>query len=341
MVKKENQVTYITLKYDKKLNRTEDINGVNVIRISSPTRLFFFIAALPVIIREARKTDLIHTSTYSSAIGAWLGGWLCRKKTIITVHEFWGDIWLRLPYLSWIEKRFFRLFERCLFTLKFNQYVAVSDFTKNQLVKAGIHSEKITRIYNGIDYNLPTWNDPGLPFTFTFFGRAGASKGLDILLEASEKMVARHPGVKFKFIISPQTRKIFKKVTGQIMEGPLNKNAALLSELPHEALLKELLSSNCIIIPSLCEGFGFSAVETAAMKIPVISSGMGALPEVVSGQAITTKEYNAESLLLAMEAALAGDYDIIEQRKFTTEDFVRNHLKLYQKMITEEKNDNN
>jgi glycosyltransferase involved in cell wall biosynthesis len=322
-------VTYITWRYNRNLPKKETINGVDILRIGAPSRLLFSLIALRLITREARKADLIHTSTYSSAIGAWIASKFTGKKIIITVHEVWGDLWLKMPFLSAFEKRFFKLFENWLLKLKFDRYVAVSDFTKRKLEETGITAERITRIYNGIDYNLPEWKDPGLPFTFCFFGRAGASKGLDILIVAANKMAEVHPEIRFKFIISPQLPKVYKQVLSTINSGKLNRCSSVFSNLPYPELLNELLSSNCVIIPSLCEGFGFTAVEASAMEIPIISSGMGSLPEVVSGKIITMKEYNFEGLVEAMEAAIIDKFENIPQKQFTIESFVKDHNLLY------------
>jgi len=328
---KGEKVTYITWRYERNLPRREIINKVTIIRASAPSRTFFSLFALLTIIHEARKADLIHTSTYSSAIGAWISAKLTGKKIIITVHEVWGDLWLKMPYLSTFEKWFFKLFEKWLLRLKFDQYIAVSDFTKNKLTEMGIDSQKINRIYNGIDYNLPEWSDPGLPFTFCFFGRAGASKGLDILIEAAEMLLEANAAVRFKFIISPQNKNVYDQVISGINKGRLKEYASIYSQLPYPTLINELLSSNCVVIPSLSEGFGFTAVEASAMNIPIISSGMGSLPEVISGKVITIEKYSAGAIYTAMEAALLDQFEIVPHKKFIIEAFVKNHYSLYLK----------
>jgi D-inositol-3-phosphate glycosyltransferase len=329
LVENGDTITCITWKYNKYLASEEIINGVKIIRISSPTRFFFSLIALPTIIKKARSSDLIHTSTYSAAIGSWIASKLLKKKAVVTVHEVWGELWFKLPFLSYFEKIFFRIFEKCLFLLKFDKYIAVSDFTSERLKKIGINEEKIIRIYNGIDYNLPQWSKPPFPFTFCFFGRAGASKGLDILIDASERIIIKHLDIKFKFILSPQSERIFSKVIQQIENGSLNRCSQILTELPYPELIKELLSSHCIIIPSFCEGFGFTAAEASAMNIPIITSGMGSLPEVVSGTVIKIVNYSSNALFDAMENAIENQFTFYPLKKFTIEEFIQNHLSLY------------
>ncbi len=42
-------------------------------------------------------------------------------------------------------------------------------------------------------------------------------------------------------------------------------------------------AADCVIVPSLAEGFGFAAAETCAMDVPLVATNTTSLPEVVSG----------------------------------------------------------
>lgn len=328
------KVTCITWLYDKKLPKREHINQVEVIRVWAPGRLFFALFGLPTMIKHARKASLIHTSTYSAAVGAWVAAKITRKKVVVTIHEAWGKLWFSLPFLSRLEKRLFYLFEKGLLKLSFDTYIAVSDYTANCLKSLSVKSEKITRIYNGIDYNLPQWEDPVQPFTFTYFGRAGASKGLDIMIESFNHFHSLHPEINFKIILSPQSESVLKKVEKSIKNAHFSGSLTVLKSLSHEGLLGELLKTNCIVIPSISEGFGFTAAEASAMGIPVISSGKGALPEVISGKVITMHTYTPDGLIHAMKEAISGKFNEIPLKKFTIETFVKQHINLYRKMLS-------
>lgn len=331
------QITYVTWRYEKSLPKFENHRGVNIVRIKSPGRVFFPVWAFVSIVRHARKADLIHTSTYSSAIGVWLASLFVWRKTIVTVHEVWGKLWNDLPFLSKAEKCLFRIFESGMLALNFSHYIAVSDSTRRALIKRGIDASKVTRIYNGIDEKLPQWKEPAEPFTFAFFGRAGVSKGLDLLVKAAQVVAAENPGICFKFIVSPQDERVLQWLKNEIATSNLKEIAELFQGIPYEQLLNEILHSHCVVIPSYSEGFGFSAAEASAMSIPIISSGRGALSEVITGKLVEMEEFSVSGLVEAMEKVMRNEFVEIPHRAFTIEAFVAQHKKVYFDILSAER----
>jgi glycosyltransferase involved in cell wall biosynthesis len=65
--------------------------------------------------------------------------------------------------------------------------------------------------------------------------------------------------------------------------------------------------------PSLYEGFGFPPVQAMAEGVPVVTTRVGAIPEVVSDGAALVEPRDPESLAAALDAALAGGAELIAQ----------------------------
>ncbi|HPR32716.1 MAG TPA: glycosyltransferase family 4 protein, partial [Prolixibacteraceae bacterium] len=277
------EVVSISWNYSRSLPDEETYHGIKMIRARSFSRFFFSLIALPHILREARKADLIHTSTYSSALGARIAARLTGTKAVITVHEAWGALWKELPFLSPPVRYFFRMLERIMLRLPFEKYISVSESTRQQLMQQGIKPEKISVIHNGLDGQWPKWEKPSGPFTFCFFGRAGISKGLDLLIPAFERLLEKHPGIRLKLIASPQSKKVERFIVKSIRKESVKGSIERMSDLTQEQLIAELLSSHCAVVPSYSEGFGFTAAEVTLMGLPLIHSGKGSLPEVTGG----------------------------------------------------------
>lgn len=335
LVQAGNEVQVVTTLFDDSVKKSEEYKGIQIKRINCYNRFLFTIMSLPKVIRIARTVDLIHTTSYNSAIPAFLAGLLLRKKVIITFHEVWGKLWLRLPFTARWKLWGFYLYEWLILKLPFHKYIAVSEYTRKSLMSQGISENKIVKIYNGLDYApliLNTYRPPE-KFTFCFFGRLGISKGLDLLLEATQTFITNRPEAKLKLIIPTYPTKLFRKVMQIINLLPVRNNIILLHNLSKEYLLKEVSTSSCVIIPSYSEGFCFVAAESAGMGVPVISSGQGSLPEVVSGKLITLKELNAESINQALEKALINNWENKPIRDFTILESMDAYISFYQSII--------
>ena len=121
LVRLGHDVTVITTRFDKTLAKREDINGVRVVRLNLKNRFMFTFFSLPAIISEAKKADVIHTTTYNAALPAYIVARLTGKKVVVTFHEVWGNLWFRLPYLNELQRRIYFGYEQLMLRLNFDQ----------------------------------------------------------------------------------------------------------------------------------------------------------------------------------------------------------------------------
>lgn len=335
LVQRGHHVTVVTTRHKGDLPVQETINGVHVHRVISGNRFFFTLMSLPKVIKLASWADVIHTTSYNAALPARMASLLREKNCIITFHEVWGKLWFSLPFLSLPERIGYYVFEQLIIHLNFHRYVAVSGYTRDRLIASGVSEKRVSMIYNGINYSRMSeysWNPPAT-FTLTYFGRLGISKGLEILLPAFAETLRNHPDIQLKLIIPTYPRNLFKRIMGLIDELKIRASINLKHDLSTDELLKEVASSSCVVIPSYSEGFCFSAVESMALNTPVIHSGLGALPEVVGGRSIRLDELSVQSLASAMNAAITGQWQVVEEKKFPIGDTVSNYLKLYSEIL--------
>jgi glycosyltransferase involved in cell wall biosynthesis len=237
--------------------------------------------------------------------------------------------------MDFFTRNFNFLFEQIIARLPYSKIVTVSDYTKNCLIDSGISTEKISRIYNGLDYekfNGAKWQAPE-NFTFTFFGRLGVSKGLDILIPAAAKFFKKNPDASLKLIIPTIPKKFFAKVKKLLEQWQISKQCEILNNLEKEELNRHLCSSSCVVVSSYSEGFCFAATEAIAMNIPVISSDKGALKEVISGRYIKLNSLSFKSLAEALQLAKEGKWTISPIKKFDLLTQVKSYIELYESMV--------
>ena len=291
--------------------------------------LFTFFAWVPAFFL-ARKHDFIHTTSYNAALPAYIAGFLTRRKVIITFHEVWGKMWFDLPHFGKLSLYFHYLFEQIILKLNFFKFIGVSQFTADRLNAHGIKSEKIEMIYNGLNYSdfesSKKEKVNNEKFTFLYFGRLGISKGLDILVDGASLV---KEDFLLNIIVPLSPEKLLNDLKNNIQKLGLEDKICFFHELPFDQLKAKVSSADSVIIPSYSEGFCFTAAESIAMGVPVISSGNGALAEVVSGKHIVMKTFNKQGLADSMVSAINGNFDFKEVKIFELKESVKNYIELY------------
>ena len=331
LVQKGFDVTVVTTLYERGLKKEETHEGVKIIRVNCFNRFGFTFFSLPKVFRYAKGADFIHTTTYNAALPSILVGMFLRKKVLVTFHEVWAELWKKLPFTNVLSRNAFYYFEKLLLKLPFYRFVAVSEFTKSKLVENGIPEEKVILIYNGIDYSqFEKYNHtPPETFTYTYFGRLGISKGLDLLIPAVASFRKTYPNSRLKLILPKRPKGLYLQIINLIASHNLEAHIDLLHNLPQEKLYHELLNSTCLVIPSYSEGFCFAAAEGVALGVPIISSHQGALKEVVSGKHIYMENQSIEALNQALEKAYKNDWSQSEAKYYDFEDSLKGYLEIY------------
>lgn len=310
----------------------EEGKGLKIIRIPVSNRYFFTFQSLLPTLRAARSADLLQTTSYNAALPAFIAAFLARKKVIVTFHEAWGKLWFRLPFLGRLSKLAHYGFEQLLLRLPFDRFVAVSDSTAVRLKEEGVKPARITRIYNGIHYEEFKKPDglEGTPgFTFTYFGRLGISKGLDLLIEAAAGVLPKLTDCRLQLIVPKIPEDLLTWLTSSIEQHGLEEYTELRHHLSFDELKRSVATSDCVVIPSYSEGFCFAAVETMALGTPIISSGQAALSEVVGGRYIEMGTLSAEALSRAMVRAYEGDWQEKPTKRFELKNTVKAYQYLY------------
>ena len=336
LVENGHEITVLTNRFDQTLPKTEDINGVHIKRLSFQNRYAFTFFAVFQAVRLAGRYDLIQTTSYNAALSAYIAGKLRRKKTVITFHEVWGKLWKDLPWMSPLSKKLHSLFEWFILKMNFDHFVAVSDFTKDAVISHGVEGQKVSRIYNGLDYNEIKKPNNLLDYskkTFLYFGRAGVSKGLDILVDAV--YLLKDHTFNFILVLPSKSDPLVKKVLSLVEEKGLDEIVHYQTSLSYEDLKRTISSVYAVIIPSYSEGFCFAAAETNALDTPIISSGRGALKEVVRGKYREFENMSPTSLAETIIAAAEGNWLYKKERKFDLEESVRNYIDLYERIYND------
>jgi len=295
----------------KNTRKREMIDGAKVFRVPSfHSRYIFTFSSIFKAISLARRSDVIHTTTFNGAFPAWLAGRLTGKPVSITVHEIWVGKWRQITNFGWLNCIIHDFLERMVYLLSFDKYICVSEATKKDLIRRGINESKVKTIYNGLDYDF--WDEKkvskkeaeelrkelGLGNKLVYFswGRPGESKGFEYLIKAVS--LAKVPNAVFLLMLSSidKYKKKYNKLIRLRNKLGLKEKIKIINSVPHQQLKVFLKMADFVIVPSTSEGFGYTTVEAVAMKKPVIISSAGSLPEVVSGRHLIFRNKDVKDL---------------------------------------------
>lgn len=150
-----------------------------------------------------------------------------------------------------------------------------------------------------------------------FVGRLGYEKWLPYLIESLEEVIKTHPDFKL-VIISPKTKKLYSphiqeqiyQTEKQIKDNYLSKHILRIDPVEDDTILRNWMAISHIgIIPSMSEGFCYTAVQMEAIGLPLIVSKVWALPEVLSHQHTFISYGHISELIIALQTILVKAKD--------------------------------
>ncbi len=311
LAKRGHNVNLVTHRI-KGTKRYEIINKVHIYRVDCfHNRYAFTFFSIPKVLKLAKKADIIHTTTFNGAPPAWIAARLRRIPVVITVHEVWIGRWSALTGMNRVSAGIHNLLERLIYLVRYNRYICVSESTKNSLIKIQKDVSKITVIYNGVEYEhfnpkkykekaekIRNSLDLKKKFVYLCYGRPGVSKGIEYAIGAVPYISKKIENSRMLLILSRDSayRKRYEFMMDLIDKLNIKDKIILLEPRSFKELPGYLMSADCVVVPSIVEGFGYTAAEACAMGKSVVASDTTSLPEVVSGKYVLVEPRNPEAI---------------------------------------------
>ena len=235
---------------------------------------------------------------------------------VATIHDV-GP--LSHPQL-WPQR--FRYWKNHLFRAKCRfptKIIAVSEFTAVEISRhVGISTRDIEVIYEGIsDYilneslNSLNWDYIEQKFQLkpgyiVYCGSVAEKKNIGRLLIAHGglpiELKRRHPLV---LIGGVPAKEQASAVLEGIRRGEAERCVKWLGTLSDEDSAKVVHHSELMVFPSLHEGFGLPVVEAFQLGVPVMTSNVGALPEISGGAAALMNPLDIQEMSHLLQQLLA------------------------------------
>jgi glycosyltransferase involved in cell wall biosynthesis len=344
LVSKGNRCVVITTRTDKISAPVEQKNTLTIVRIRTPRympRFWFSIMSIPAIIHFARDCDIIHGASYGGAIPTFVSAKILRKKSIFMVFEFMEGLWNNLES-NWVKAAFYRCSESIIAHFPFDMFLAISRYTRNCLRLFGIPDRKLDFVYGARTVEAVVKRGPEAvrselgfskdDFVYMAYGRAGITKGMEYFVNAIPGILNKVPSAKFIFVFTKSDKRIWDNIIIKLKRLPENVYR-FFPGLPTEKLFEYVSASDCVVVPSLSEGFGFVALEAATFAKKIVATDAGSLPEVVSGEHVFVKPASAEALIDGCLSIFRGQTDYTAPKSFSWDVTIDQLNIIYTKLI--------
>ncbi|MBI2579589.1 MAG: glycosyltransferase family 4 protein [Candidatus Aenigmarchaeota archaeon] len=196
-----------------------------------------------------------------------------KNRTIATCHDL-----MAFSNPEFFENRKYAAFSRLMIrgVEKCEKIIAVSEFTKHQLVKyLGVDGGKIYVIHSGISEDFWPRKKKNDTDYIVYFGSEEKRKNVAAFIEAFCMLKKEYPEIKL--VKNYNNPFIWKK----ILSMGLERDVIVTGNLTQKQMAEYYSSAKAFVYPSLFEGFGFAPLEAMACGCPVAASDAAAVPEIL------------------------------------------------------------
>lgn len=268
-------------------------------------------------------------------------------KLILTLHD--------ISFLTYKDSfsSFFSFYYAFLVPINLrraNKIITVSFYSKKQIITYYPYVEKkIEVIYNGVNEIFKENKNIEKKEQILYVGSLNKRKNFNNLIKAFISLNLKDSTHNVKltmlkivgnfssnFNLDKKTKKLLKK-------AKKHPNIEFLENVDDLDLIKLYQSSKIFIYPSFYEGFGLPILESFCCSTSVICSNTSSLKEVAGDAALYCNPYDIEDIKNKIELLLKDDilreYMVnkgkIQSLKFNWKDSASEHIKLFQKVISE------
>lgn len=272
------------------------------------------------------KPDIVHTAAAEANFHGIIAAKLAGVKTIIGEE-------VGIPNHSAIAQKAFQWVYRLA-----DQVIGVSQSVKNHLVNTGeIPESKGKVIYNPVSIPTPFPKKDSSNFEIVYVGRLEAVKNVETLIKALAQ--SNHSNAHLTIVGDGRERNNLEVLSSKLHMDFKITFAGFTSEPS-----KYLSNADLFVLPSFSEGFGIAAAEAMFLKIPVLCSNVGGIPEFVKdgengwlfdpkNSTQLTEKLNQIIAMDAQSLHLIGrnGYDTVVNQ-FTVEKYIVNLENFYNKI---------
>ncbi len=279
-------------------------SNVHFIECSSANRVLRLIWEQTVLPWYARRYRLqvLHSPHYTKPL------FLRDCSSVVTFHDMTFFIY---PQKHILSKQIFFKNMIPLSARSADRLIADSYSTKRDMVKFNMASEdKIEVVHPSVDKSYRLIENEALiekirgkydtsSKFILYVGTIEPRKNIDGLIKAYHK-AANSQGIEHRLVIAGGKGWDYERVFKLVGDLKLEERVVFTGYVPENDLPLLYNAAELFIYPSFYEGFGIPTLEAMSCGVPVISSNISSLPEVVGDGGILVDPYNIDELAEAI-----------------------------------------
>ena len=278
-----------------------------------------YLAEAALLAKELKANNVVHLHAHfgtNSAMVARLSRKLGGPAYSFTVHgpdEF--DRPEELDLRGKIADSAFCVSISSFCTGQLMRWSDVADWPKIRIVRCGVDDKFITE---RPEHPFPTANQ------FCSVARLSGQKGIPLLIEAAARL--KRDGHVFRLGILGGGE-LQSHIEASIVEHDLVDNVELVGWTNSDEVIRHLLSSRAMVLPSFAEGLPVVIMEALALERPVIVSAIAGTPELVDEQCgWLIPSGSVDALVDALKSAInASPQELSEKGKIGRERVIALH----------------
>lgn len=292
------------------------------------------------LIREA-DIDVLHSMHYTRPISL-------SCASVVTFHDMTFFLY---PELHTLPKRIYFPLAIKSSARRADFVISVSESTRQDAIRLlNLSPDRVITIPHGVDPLFRPIDDLDsetrvsskyqLPDKFILYvGLIEPRKNLPALISAYKKLVDE--GTGHSLVLGGRFGWMFDEVLKQIEKLNLTDNVILPGYFAQEDLPMVYNLSDLFVYPTLYEGFGLPVLEAMACGIPVITTDISSIPEIVEEAGLLVPPDEVEPLFQGMKKVLSDEdlrielarRGIDQAAKFSWERTAKSTLKVYRQAI--------
>ena len=266
-------------------------------------RLVWEQTLFPRLVSQSR-VELLHSLHYTRPIGL-------PCASVVTFHDMTFFLY---PRLHTRAKRIFFQLAMQISARRADALIADSESTRQDAIRLlGIPPQKIYTALLGVDdayrpisdqraleavrlkYNLP-------PDFILYVGLVEPRKNLPLLIRAFRKLIDLK--TETRLVIAGRLGWMYTQVVQLIETLGVKDKVSLIGYVPTQDLPLVYNLASVFVYPTLYEGFGLPVLEAMACGVPVVTTEISSLPEIIDDAGILVPANDEAALTLAIQSVL-------------------------------------